>query len=128
MMKPQPEIVGTVTLKASHLFTRYSETASRTDYIRAEPQTVPLKWDGYWLFASFDGVIEQSTFPDAARRVGQPDHGFAQWIHAGFDPSRFDWCDVVVTAGEVYDTGSTYGPGCGMAADRPIRFYRRHAA
>ena len=118
-MRPQPKIIGTVTLTESKKFTCYSETASRTDYVTCEPQTVDLKWDGYWLFASFSGTLTATTFPGTSRTIGEPDRAGAQWSHAGFDPEALKALgfDVTLTAGRVEQVG-TY------STDGPIMFYK----
>ncbi len=115
--------IGTVTLNKPRTFTQYSETASRTDYVRCEPQTVELRWvDNYWLCARFEGVIESSSFTN--RTVGEPATAGAQWSYAGFDPSALAEAgfDVDVTAGRVEQVG-VYSEGCSRPG-APIMFYR----
>lgn len=68
----KPTVIGKITLKRTHEFTQYGEHAAWTDYVTCEPQTVELKSDGSRIFASFVGVLTESTYPPGARHIGQP--------------------------------------------------------
>lgn len=118
------EIVGRVTLTERKRFTVYSETASRTDYVDCEPQTVDLRWvDRYWLCARFHGVLGATTYRKDSE-LGTPDSAGAQWSYAGFSPDalRGMGFDVELTAGRIENRG-TYGPGCGDSTGKPIQFF-----
>lgn len=121
--QPSP-VVGTVTLTRTKVFTVYSETASRTDYVACEPQTVDLRWvDHYWLCARFQGRLSATTF-STGRTVGTPDSASVQWSYAGFSPVDLAeaWFDVALTVGAVEIVGQ-YGPGTTKPGS-PITFYR----
>ncbi len=115
--------VGTVTLTAPKRFTNYSETASRTDYVECQPQTVELRFEGgYWLCARFEGTLAASSFTN--RTIGEPFTSGAQWSYAGFDPDVLakHGYDVQLTKGHV-ETVGTYGPGTSNPGS-PIKFFR----
>lgn len=72
--------IGSITLTERYQFTQYSECAAWTDYVTCEPQTVDLFYDGYWVFASFNGSLTATTFPNADgwRTIGQPQKAHVQ--------------------------------------------------
>lgn len=120
-----PEIIGTITLKTPHTFTQYSEHAAWTDYVSCKPQTVPLKYDGYWLFASFEGVLQATTFPPGSREVGSPAKALTQQSHCGFSGNHHLFT-FQIDKGEVFESGSHYNEGCTPAlVGKPITHYRR---
>lgn len=77
-LKPMTTIIGKINLPEKREFTQYGEHAAWTDYITCEPQTVDLKYDGYWVFAGFDGVLTGSSYPSGAREIGGPARALVQ--------------------------------------------------
>jgi len=80
LITPMKTKIGSITLKRSHCFTQYSESAAYTDYVTCEPQTVDLFRydDGYWIGAVFQGILTATTFNDAFHIVGSPKSAFCQ--------------------------------------------------
>lgn len=121
------QIVGAVTLLKEHRFTLYSEHAAWTDYVLCQPQTVDLKYDGYWLFASFEGVLELSTFPAGSRVVGSPARACWQtqaWGLAGLGSHLFK---AEFAAPWGVEQVGTYDAGCGDLSGKPILAMKKRA-
>jgi hypothetical protein len=85
--------VGLLTLNRAETFTQYSECAAWTDYVTCEPQSADLWFDGYWVFASFNGKLTSSSFPEkiehrqklvqSAHVQNQAFGGVDSWLAAG---------------------------------------------
>jgi hypothetical protein len=110
--------IGTITLNRTHKFTQYHESASMTDYVTCEPQTVDLFTDGYWVFTSFDGVLTSSTYRD----IGGPARALVQTqAHGGIGSWLVEDMYTVTLSPEyaVRECGR-YPEGCGAASGMAI--------
>jgi|688.fasta_scaffold193545_5 hypothetical protein len=116
-------LVGTLTLKAEHVFTQYGNNAADTDYVTCAPQKVPVyqHGDDYWLCAQFKGTLTATT---CRREIGAPAvahiqtqswGGVRDWLRAG--PFELD---VENPELEIAIVGS-YDDGSAMLAVRKIR-------
>lgn len=124
MKNSHVEIIGTVALLKPCTFTQYSEHAAWTDYVRCEQQEVELRLvDNYWVCASFDGVLETTTFPPGSRLTGSEQKAFCQWSKFGalaqVSGSLFD---VRLNEGYRFAKAGTYGDGCGESTGKDILF------
>jgi len=112
--------IGTITLKKRYEFTQYGEHAAWTDYVTCDPQTVALRYDGYWLLATFDGVLTRSTYPSGARQIGLKAQAWLQTQAWGMNVN-LDLFEYEITNPDyiVAEMG-TYSEGCGEKTGKHI--------